>query len=453
MHYHFMGINGSGVSGLARLAHDAGHRVSGCDARLGGYAQSLSDLDITLLEGHSPDHLSGVDAIIYSGAIPEDNQELVAARAQKVTLYHRAEFLVELLKTHSVIGVTGTHGKTTTTWMLYHLFSQSGYSPTCYGGGKYRGQMAFSGKEPWIVELDESDGSVFSAMPEHLLITNLEPEHIDYYAEDEDLLRRFEKYIYKLSPKNLIIGRGYSFSNQLQELYSATAIPSLADISVKKNLLNVNGIDIVHRKWHWYLSYGEREYLVGEETEPAFILQNRMSAMVTWISWIISSEDALPDSSAISWDSFSTITRRFEEVGSREGVVLIDDYAHHPTEIAATISAAERIHRNFGILFQPHRYSRFESFFTQFFEVLKKTEPLFIVPVFTAGEVDGNPEKSSKVMWELLQKEGVESYYFTSLDEAELFFRENIASLRIKALVSTGAGDVNRVLHRLKDEI
>ncbi|MCK5807886.1 hypothetical protein KAH37_02755 [bacterium] len=453
MHYHFMGINGSGVSGLAQLAYDAGHQVSGCDARLGSYAQSLSKRGVTLFEGHSPDHLDGVDGIIFSGAIPLDNPELIAAKEQGITLFHRAEFLVELLSSHSVIGVTGTHGKTTTTWMLFHLFSQSGYNPTCYAGGKYRGEMAHSGKEPWIVELDESDGSVFLSSPQHLLITNLEPEHVDYYDNDDELLRRFEKYIYKLAPQSLIIGRGYLFSNQLQELYSTTTLPSLDDIQKKMSLTNANGMDFIHKKWYWYLSYENREYLVGEETEPPFVLQNRMSAMITWLSWIVSSNDVLPASGAISWNSFGTISRRFETIGERDGIVLVDDYAHHPTELAATISAAERQYRNFGILFQAHRYSRFERFFDDFFEVLRMSEPLFILPVFSAGEQDQNSDKSSEVLWKMLKEEGVDAYYLPTLDAAALFFKEQLPSLRIKALVSTGAGDGNTVLHRLCDEI
>ncbi len=453
MHYHFIGVNGSGVSGVARLAYDEGYTVSGCDLRLGSYAESLSEPDIKLYVGHSPDHLDGVDAVVYSGALSEDNSEIQAAKERGIPLFHRAEFLFQLMEKHRVIGVTGTHGKTTTTWMLYHLFTLADLHPTCYAGGKYRGKTAYSGAEPWIVELDESDGSVFSARPQHLIVTNIEPEHVDFYQHDEQLLHRFEEFIYKLAPRSLSVGRGYSFSDRLYELYGAVSVPTLTEIRSKKSFYNINGIDIIHEKWRWLVRFDGKEYLVGDETEPPFILQNRMTALVNWVMWLTEHSVELPDSSVISWDTFAPVYRRFEYVGHYRNVALIDDYAHHPTEVSATISAAERTYRNFGLLIQPHRYTRLTRFFEDFISVLRGVEPLFVVPVFAAGEVLTADLKTAHDLFMRLKESGAEVYYFENLSDAREFLSQHLDTLKIKALVSVGAGDANGIVRGLSREV
>lgn len=448
MHIHFMGIGGSGVSGLSMAAKSFGYEVSGCDAKESPYFIMAEKCGIKCLIGHDPSHIEGADILVRSSAVSLDNIEVTAAAKKNIRIMTRGEFLALLLKDKQKIGVGGSHGKTTTTWMIYRLLKAAGLSPSIYAGGKSAGISNVSAGEPYIVELDESDGSIFKMQPQSLVITNLEFEHADFYKTQAEMLKAFERYLISWKPKSLIIGRGYELSDQLCEMFSPLTFPTREEITDGIYCENISCRNFCCKGSDLFFLSGGEMIPVGSLREPLHTLQNRSAALMAAAEYLASCGMKLPDMDYSEfWKTLPKVDRRFQKAGVWHGMTLIDDYAHHPSEIRATIEQARLDFKRFCLVFQPHRITRFTAFYDKFREVLGGVEPLVILPIYSAGEKETGI--SSKQLYDEFRNEGKTVYYAENISEAAEIIRKNESRFNVSAIVTVGAGDLNDIFAKL----
>ena len=442
-----MGIGGSGVSGLAAAAKSFGYAVSGCDLKESSFLKMVRDQGIDCMIGHDPSHIDGVDILVRSSAVPLDNPEVAAALKKGIKVVTRGEFLAILLEKKHKIGIGGSHGKTSTTWMIYAILRAAGVDASVYAGGKSGGRSSVSAGEPYVVELDESDGSIFKMRPDSLVITNLEFEHADFYKTPAEMLKSFERYLLNEKPENLIIGRGYDLSDRLFEMFSPFSFPTHDEIRRGEGFKNSDSSSFYIKDGRLFFLSGKSEIYVGDVSEPTHVLQNRSAALLAAYEYLSKKGLALPQTDREFWKNVPKVDRRFQNVGTWHGMTLIDDYAHHPSEVHALIEQAEHEFKNFCLLFQPHRISRFTAFYDKFREVLKNVGTLIILPVYSAGEkFEG---RASRELYEELKGNEKFVFYAENIEKAVEIIKENEKKLRASAIVSVGAGDVNTVLTRL----
>ena len=442
-----MGIGGSGVSGLAAAAKSFGYAVSGCDLKESSFLKMVRGQGIDCMIGHDAAHLEGVDVLVRSSAVPLDNPEVAAALKKGIKVVTRGEFLAILLDKKHKIGIGGSHGKTSTTWMIYAVLRAAGVDASVYAGGKSGGRSSISAGEPYVIELDESDGSIFKMRPDSLVITNLEFEHADFYKTPAEMLRSFERYLTTEKPEKLIIGRGYDLSNKLFEMFSPLSFPTHDEIRRGDGFENNDRSSFYVKDSSLFFLSGDSEIYVGDVSEPTHVLQNRSAALLAAYEYLSKKGLALPQTDREFWKNVPKVDRRFQNVGTWHGMTLIDDYAHHPSEVHALIEQAEHEFKNFCLVFQPHRISRFTAFYDKFREVLKNVGTLIILPVYSAGEKFAG--RASRELYEDLKNGDNFVFYAENIDKAVEIIKENEKRLRASAIVSVGAGDVNTVLTRL----
>ena len=442
-----MGIGGSGVSGLAAAAKSFGYAVSGCDLKESSFLKMVRGQGIDCMIGHDAAHLEGVDVLVRSSAVPLDNPEVAAALKKGIKVVTRGEFLAILLDKKHKIGIGGSHGKTSTTWMIYAVLRAAGVDASVYAGGKSGGRSSISAGEPYVIELDESDGSIFKMRPDSLVITNLEFEHADFYKTPAEMLRSFERYLTTEKPEKLIIGRGYDLSNKLFEMFSPLSFPTHDEIRRGDGFENNDRSSFYVKDSSLFFLSGDSEIYVGDVSEPTHVLQNRSAALLAAYEYLSKKGLALPQTDREFWKNVPKVDRRFQNVGTWHEMTLIDDYAHHPSEVHALIEQAEHEFKNFCLVFQPHRISRFTAFYDKFREVLKNVGTLIILPVYSAGEKFAG--RASRELYEDLKNGDNFVFYAENIDKAVEIIKENEKRLRASAIVSVGAGDVNTVLTRL----
>lgn len=453
-HVHFMGIGGTGVSGVALMAIHKGYDVSGCDMQISPYFKMVEECGVPCLTGHSSEHLKSVDILVYSSAVSPDNPELKAACEKNMRVFSRGEFLWELVKNDETVGISGSHGKTTTTWMLYHIFRRTGNRASIYAGGKSSHLSAQCSEGPWIIELDESDGSVFKAFPDILLINNLEMEHPDFYADEHDLKIKFKNYLNKWSSddRTLIIGSEYPLGRELIDFYDSISLPSSREIMSRSAFPTKGGIEFIFQSNELFMITDYGEFFVGNLIQPSYMLQNKCAAVLAFHEYFVRKEGRVPSIPSDVWTDLPDIERRFHKEGVYRGVSFISDYAHHPSELKVILDRALNENMNFGIVFQPHRISRFKTFFEDFEEVLRNMDPVIILPTFSAGE-EIDLDLASKLA-ERLQNFCESVLFMPSIEYAVDYFRKNISSFKINTLIFAGAGDIDRIYRELlKDEI
>ena len=442
-----MGIGGSGVSGLATAAKSFGYKVSGCDMKESSFLNMVRGQGIECKIGHDAAHLEGVDVLVRSSAVPLDNPEVASAMKKGIKVVTRGEFLAILLEKKHKIGIGGSHGKTSTTWMIYAILRAAGVDASVYAGGKSGGRSSVSAGEPYVVELDESDGSIFKMKPDSLVITNLEFEHADFYKTPAEMLKSFERYLLSERPGNLIIGRGYDLSSKLFEMFAPLSFPTHDEIRSGDGFENSDCSSFYVKDSSLFFLSGNREIFVGDVAEPAHILQNRSAALLAAYGYLSKKGLALPQTDRGFWKNIPKVDRRFQNVGTWHGMTLIDDYAHHPSEVHALIEQAEHEFKNFCLVFQPHRISRFTAFYDKFREVLKDVGTLIVLPVYSAGEnFEG---RASRELYEELKGGDNFVFYAENIEKAVEIIKENEKKFHASAIVSAGAGDVNTIFAKL----
>ena len=387
---HFIGVGGVGMSGIARVAHDQGMQVSGSDIKESRYTKQLREAGITVFIGQKAENIpEGDTVVVISTAILENNPELIEARRRGLEIWHRAQMLAHLGVGLDTLAVAGTHGKTTTSSMLASALDALGADPTFLIGGIVRayGTNAHSGTGAhYVVEADESDKSFTYLSPKAVLVTNIEADHLDHYKDLDEIYDKFHDFMGLVPEDGVIVACG-------EEPHVVEIARSEGRRMYTYGFNEGCDVRIISYEPH---GIGSRYAAVmpdGTQVEGA-IKQNpgrhnvlNATGVITLL-WALGF-DAAKVAQALS--GFAGVRRRFDLVGEVGGVTVVDDYAHHPTEIAATISAAAGLgYKHVHVLFQPHRYSR-APLFTQvlhdeFGAAFDKADSVTFMDVYPAGE-------------------------------------------------------------------
>src|SRR5579875_3807019 len=383
---HFIGVGGSGMSGIAELCARLGLEVSGCDLQRSSTTARLQALGLPVAYGHDPAHLdSALDAVIMSSAVKLSNPEVLAARDMKIPVISRAEMLGELLRLARVgIAVAGTHGKTTTTSLVGLIMEEAGFDPTVAIGGnlRARGSNVRLGRGDFMVaEADESDASFLLLLPTIAVVTNIDPEHLDYYGSMERVREAFLSFINRV-PFYGVAVLGIDSVNVRGLLpgvrKQAITYGEAPDADYRAEGIVIDGFstqfDVLER--------GEKLGRISIPIPGRHVALNALAALAVAARLNIAFEAA-----AEALKKFSGIARRFEIKGEASGRIVLDDYAHHPEEIKATLAAAKAaFHRRLVVVFQPHRYTRLRDLFEEFLTAFDDADVVYLMEVYSAGE-------------------------------------------------------------------
>ncbi len=381
---HMVGIGGSGMNGIAEVLINMGFNVTGSDLAAGAAVRRLQKLGAIVYIGHGADNVRDVDVLVKSTAIPDDNPELKRAKELGVPIIPRAEMLAELMRLRTGIAVAGTHGKTTTTSLLATIFTEAGYDPTVIIGGRLNtfGANARLGEGDYLIaEADESDGSFLCLAPVVTVVTNVDQDHMDFYSGQEQIDESFTSFMNKIPfyGMNVVCGD----DEGVQRLLPNIKRPCMTyGIGVNNRLRG----EIVSS----HLRSIFKVYLDGEFWGEVTVAHpglhnvlNSLGAIGVAIEAGLRKDDILR---ALS--NFGGVGRRFERKGERAGVLVVDDYGHHPAEIRATLKTARSCYpdRRLVVAFQPHRFSRTKALFGDFCKVFENTDLLMLTEIYPASE-------------------------------------------------------------------
>ncbi|MHB1390486.1 MAG: UDP-N-acetylmuramate--L-alanine ligase [Thermoleophilia bacterium] len=439
---HFIGIGGTGMSGIALVCHDLGYEVTGSDLKRSRYTRLLEASGISVAFGHDPANMDGPDAVVVSGAIPAVNPELKAAVARSIPVMMRAQMLAEIMSRKRGIAVAGTHGKTTTTSMIANSMENLSMQPSFIVGGELNdvGSNARSGEGEWLVaEADESDGSLLFLRPEIAIITNVELDHHSHYSCLDEVIEVFRKFIAGLPDDGALVICDTPLLRELSRATRARVITYGVDETAD---FRATDIDITLDGTSFNMSYpGDPQ---GQRVQLAVRgLHNVMNAMAALA--VLDLVGAPPAQAAPAMARFTGAARRFQIKGESGGVTIVDDYAHHPTEIRATLEAARAAgwKRVIGT-FQPHLYSRTRYLHDEFGHALNLCDLAIVTDVFGARE-EPEPGISGKLVVDSALKWDPGSnvaYIPRTRDVVPLL----LTDLRPGDLVLTlGAGDIFKV--------
>ena len=440
---HFVGIGGVGMSGLAELLLSYPLSISGCDAAEGETTRRLASLGIPIEVGHDPAHLDRADLLVITSAVGEDNEEVRRARQRGIPVIRRAEMLAEIMRLKQGIAVAGTHGKTTTTSMIGAILTAAGLDPTILVGGRahYLGTNARLGKGEWLVaEADEYDRSFLELTPVLAVVTNVEEDHLDCYRDLAEIMSAFTSFA------NRVPFYGAVFVG-LDDVNASDLLPRLSRRAVtfgESPQASLRARDVALD------ATGARFWVAGDEndfTGDVFLpLPGRHNVRNALAALAIARELSIPFGvAARALSAFDGVARRFETKGEKNGVRVVDDYAHHPTEVAATLSAARQVHPKSRIvaLFQPHLFSRTRDFAREFGRALSGADVALVTEIYPSREAP-IPGVSGAAVVEAAAS-------FGHRDARFLPRRDEIVPLLDKLLspgdllVTMGAGDVYRL--------
>ena len=435
---HFVGIGGIGMSGIAELLLNLGYRITGSDTKESEITKRLSQLGCRITYDHRRENVHGANVVVVSSAIREDNPEIQEAKAQMIPVIPRAEMLAELMRMKYGIAVAGTHGKTTTTSMAATVLAHAGLDPTMVIGGRLNslGSNVQLGEGEFLVaEADESDGTFLKLAPTIAIVTNIDPEHLDYYDDIEHLKRTFIEFI------NKVPFYGSSILCLDHENVRAL-IPAVQKRHITYGLdqeANLRGEGITSRGWGIAFETWWQDRLLGKICLKMPGMHNVYNALAT-IALGMELEIAFSTIKE-ALEGFTGVQRRFQLKGEKAGVMVIDDYAHHPVEIRVTLAAAKGLREGRIIaLFQPHRYSRTKNLFDEFLSAFSQADVLFMTDIYPAGE-DPIPGVTAEAVCQAIeQRGGTEVRY---VPNREQLVDEVLPVLRPGDIVMTlGAGNI-----------
>jgi len=435
---HFTGIGGIGMSGVAELLLNLGCRVSGSDMKPGPAIDRLRALGGVIHIGHSAEYVRFADVVVVSSAVRPDNPEVVEARRRQIPVIPRAEMLAELMRLKYGIAVAGSHGKTTTTSMIATVLVGGGLDPTAVIGGRLNvfGSNAKLGQGEFLVaEADESDGSFLKLSPTIAVITNIDREHLDHYDDINEIRSAFTDFANKIPFYGAAIvciddPNVRAILPRLERRVVTYGFDSRADVSASH--LEFHGFGSSCRVSHKGKMMGTLR--LGVPGRHGAL--NALAAVATAIEL-----DMVFETTAEALAGFHNADRRFQIRGEKDGVLVVDDYGHHPTEIAATLNAARQsCDRRIVAVFQPHRYSRLRALEDEFSRAFNDADALITLPVYAAGE-EAIPGVDAERLVERIKEAGHRHVeYASDFDAALRLLRDGTRDGDL--ILTLGAGDV-----------
>ncbi len=447
---HFIGIGGISMSGLAEILMREGFRISGSDAHESALTDHLQAAGAKVIYGQAAENITDdIDLVVYTAAVHADNPEFAECVRRGIPMMSRAELLGQIMKNYgAAVAVSGTHGKTTTTSMVTEILLAAEKDPTISVGGilhSIGGNIRVGGPELFVTEACEYTNSFLSFFPTMEIILNVEADHLDFFKDLEDIRHSFRLFAEKLDEKGLLIINGdikdyeqisgnlpcrvITFGHSSKNDYSAAEIQ----------------YDAFARPTFTLLKQGEKAGTITLGVPGEHNVYNALAAIAA------ATELGISDAAiAQGLLHFTGTDRRFEKKGEVNGITIIDDYAHHPQEIAATLKAAHNYpHKKLWCVFQPHTYTRTKAFLDEFAKALSAADAVVLADIYAARETDTLGISSADIA-SRIEKMGTEVYYFPSFEEIEAFLLKNCSTGDL--LITMGAGDIVKVGEKLLSE-
>ena len=442
---HFIGIGGISMSGLAQIVLKDGYKVTGSDWNRSDITEKLEKMGADIVYGHDAVNTEGINnasLVVYTAAAKSDNPEIIAAKAKGVRLIDRAEFLGAIMKNYKhAVGVSGTHGKTTTTSMLAHALIGANLDPTISVGGELDligGNIRTGASDYFVTEACEYTNSFLKFYPTIALITNIEADHLDFFSGIDEIIESFRQFAYLTKDVGYVVAMG-------------------GDKNIQKALEGADDLKIItyglENKFDYY-----PENIVYHAGFPSFDVMkngkrvctlklnvpgehNILNALATVAVCELSGVDG--ETAAKGIETFKGTHRRFEKKGFLNGAVVIDDYAHHPTEIKATLHAAQKFpHNKIWCVFQPHTYSRTRTLWKEFTEAFDAADELILTHIYAAREKSDGVTKPENLA-EDIKKRGISVNYIDDFNDIADFLKKNVKEGDI--VFTMGAGDVVKI--------
>ncbi len=448
-HIYFIGIGGIGMSGIAELLLNLGYLVSGSDAKESSLTRRLQQLGARVYIGHEASQIAGVDVIVISSAIAADNAEIMAAREQLIPVIPRAEMLAELMRLKYGIAIAGTHGKTTTTSIVATVLARGGLDPTIVVGGRLNslGSNARLGSGEYLVaEADESDGSFLKLSPTIAVVTTIDAEHLDYYGTLENIKHDFLQFINKvpfygaailcLDQKNI-----QELIPKVEKRYITYGLSTQADIMAEQISFSKfsSRFKVLHR--------GSELGSVNINVPGLHNVYNCLAAITVGLDLGLGF-----DTIKLALEEFAGADRRFQLIGEVAEVLIIDDYAHHPVEIKATLRAAkEGWGKRTVAIFQPHRYTRTRDMLEDFFTAFYQADVLIVTDIYCAGEKP-IPGVSAQQIAEGVKEHGHRNVVFIPNTEEIVAYVLDVLKPQ-DMLLTLGAGNVGELAGKIKQAL
>ncbi|MFW6114740.1 MAG: UDP-N-acetylmuramate--L-alanine ligase [Thermodesulfobacteriota bacterium] len=442
-HIHLVGIGGIGMSGIAELLINLGYEVSGSDIKETEVTRHLSQLGGSLFQGHEPGHIKGADVVVFSSAIREDNPEIAEARKCAIPVIPRAEMLAELMRLKYGIAIAGAHGKTTTTSMIASILTKGELDPTVVIGGRlniWGGSNARLGKSDFLVaEADESDGSFLVLSPSIAVVTNIDREHIQFYHDMDNLRETFVNFINKIP----FYGRAILC---LDDKEVQGVLPKLRKSYITYGLSpqsDIRASDITKNGLTTRFTVSTQNKAMGRVTinmPGDHNVLNALAAISVGLELEIDFQNIVDGLSDLGG-----LKRRFEIRGESNGILVLDDYGHHPTEIMNVIAAAKESwpDRRLIVVFQPHRYTRIKDLYEKFVVSFNQADLLIITPLYEAGE-EAIPGIHSESLFKGIRDHGHKAVTLcTSKEDAVSVLFDEMKHGDV--ILTLGAGDIHVV--------
>ena len=433
------------MSGIAELMLDKGYLIQGSDISVNENTKRLKTKGIKFFLGHNKKNIKNVQAVVYSSAIKKNNPEIKEAYIKKIPVLSRADMLSELMKNKKSIAIAGSHGKTTTTSLVGNIFNEAGLDPTIVNGGIIN---SFSnnnryGKGEWmIVEADESDGTFLKLPHQISIITNLDIEHMDFYKSKKNLINAFEKFI------NLLPFYGTTImcydDKNLKSLINKIKTRNILTYSIKNKKADVLIFDIIQNKLKTSFKLKINNKIIHSSnykfTINAIGNHNILNATASIVAAKLNGIKNKDINNALT--NYVGVKRRFSFIGKKNKSFVYDDYAHHPTEIAATLSAAKSLKNKVIVVFQPHRYTRTKILIREFIKVLSKVDYLFLLETYSAGEkiIKG---ATSKDIYSKILKKNKNTIYLKNIDDLNKLMKPH--TMNQNTIVFMGAGSISSI--------
>ena len=444
IHVFFIGIGGISMSGLADILLDAGFKVSGSDSKQSPLTEHLASRGATIYIGQNEKNITdNIDLIVFTAAIQSNNPEILAAKAKRIPLMSRAVLLGQIMKNYKTpIAISGTHGKTTTTSMVSEILLAEDTDPTLSIGGILKsigGNIRVGKSDYFVTEACEYTNSFLSFFPKVGMILNIEEDHLDFFKDLDDIRSSFHEFA-KLLPEDgyLIINSNIERYEEITKDLTCNVITFGSDANASIYSFENAHYDEMGRASYTLLKNNTKDTEVSLGVVGEHNVLNSLAAIALSDLLGLTRETVLK-----ALKAFEGTDRRFEFKGELNGITILDDYAHHPTEIEATLKAAGNYpHKNIWCVFQPHTYTRTKAFLEDFAKALSLADRVVLADIYAARETD-TLGISSKDLQEKIQKLGTECYYFPSFDEIEKFLLKNCINGDL--LITMGAGDVVKI--------
>src|SRR3954470_14313597 len=446
---HFIGIGGIGMSGIAEVLLTLGYKVSGSDLKSSSVTERLAEKGAIIFEGHRAEHITGAEVVVASSAVKRDNAEIMAAHAEHVPVIQRAEMLAELMRLKYGIAIAGMHGKTTTTSMVAAVLAAGGLDPTVVVGGRVdaMGSNARLGKSQYLVaEADESDRSFLKLSPILSVVTNIDREHMDCYRDMADVENTFIEFMDRVPFYGMVVAcnddeRTRALLPRVERRVVTYGVRKDSDFLVSE--FSAEGSASRFRVSYRNKSLGQFEIHVPGQHN----VLNATAAIAVGIGL-----DIAPDAIRQALKEFRGVDRRFQLKGSANGIDVIDDYGHHPTEIRATLAAARQCgYKRVHVVFQPHRYTRTQLLIDEFANAFADADMVAILDIYPASEQPILGVTGEWLARRITEASGRKAEYVSSFADAAASIAQNARSGDM--VLTLGAGNISQLAQQILEQL